>query len=370
MRRAGFVAALALLVGATGAAASPVTDCPLAHQRYSADTPVIDLLIDPRTAQVLRDAGVLAKLPIPLKRTTAPSFGAIVSLRLMERLGWLPAGTSAELDPRLSPLAIRPGDVIARCARYADDGHGPLSDPGGRPALLVFEKINGFRDDPSVSAASAAFRRTAEERGWHVVFTDRNTAFTPAYLKRFDAVAWNNVSGDVLTVPQRRAFRRYVEGGGGFVGIHGSGGDPASWWDWYVNTLIGARFAGHPDTHQTAKLVVEGASDITAGIAPNWALKEEWYSFVRSPRETGARVLLSVDETSYRPNDGKRDIAMGDHPVAWTRCVGRGRSFYSALGHRPEVYADARNERLMAQGLVWAMSKGVPCAGADGKPVR
>jgi uncharacterized protein len=50
--------------------------------------------------------------------------------------------------------------------------------------------------------------------------------FNAADLKRFDAVVWNNVSGDVLTIPQRSDFKAYIENGGGFAGFHGSAGDP------------------------------------------------------------------------------------------------------------------------------------------------
>ena len=71
---------------------------------------------------------------------------------------------------------------------------------------LLFEKINGFKDTPSVNAAHAAFIALAERKGWNVVATDKAGVFNPFILRRFDAVVWNNISGDVLTLSQRRAF--------------------------------------------------------------------------------------------------------------------------------------------------------------------
>jgi type 1 glutamine amidotransferase len=68
----------------------------------------------------------------------------------------------------------------------------------------------------------------------------------------------------------------------------------------------------------------------------------------------GAHILVTIDETSYQPFDGVRDIRMGDHPIAWTRCVGKGRSFYSAIGHRPEVYSDPNAAALLEGGIAWA----------------
>jgi len=64
-------------------------------------------------------------------------------------------------------------------------------------------------------------------------------------------------------------------------------------------------------------------------------------------------VLATLDEKTYTPGD----LTMGDHPIAWTRCIGQGRSFYSAIGHRPEAYADPRHLRLLEQATEWAAGK-------------
>ena len=122
--------------------------------------------------------------------------------------------------------------------------------------------MTGFRDGPSVEAANAALRAMAQRNGWALVVTDKGGAITPSILRKFDAVIWNNVSGDVLTVTQRRAFEDYIAKGGGYVGIHGSGGDPVYYWDWYADTLIGARFAGHPmdPQFQDARVLVESSA--------------------------------------------------------------------------------------------------------------
>ena len=67
-------------------------------------------------------------------------------------------------------------------------------------------------------------------------------------------------------------------------------------------------------------------------------------------------MLLTVDESSYDPTGlfGK-DVAMGeDHPVVWTRCVGKGRSFYSALGHQPEAYMVPQHVNMLKGAIEWA----------------
>jgi len=180
-------------------------------------------------------------------------------------------------------------------------------------------------------------------------------------LSNFKAVIWNNISGDVLTLSQRQAFRHYVEGGGGYVGIHGSAGDPVYFWDWYVDTLVGARWSGHPrDPHfQEARIVVEDANHPAAQDLPaEWRMTDEWYSFKTSPRDSGARIVARLDEESYDPSAGVGvDIRMGkDHPIAWSKIIGRGRSFYSAIGHVPETYVQPQHRKMLEDAIAWAMA--------------
>jgi hypothetical protein len=224
---------------------------------------------------------------------------------------------------------------------------------------LVFSKSNGFRDNPSVNAALAALKTMADQEHWNLLITENAGVFNAKDLKKFDAVIWNNVSGDVLTVPQRNDIKSYIENGGGFAGFHGSGGDPFYLWDWYADVLIGARFKGHPmgPQFQAAKLKVDDtASPITKGLEPQWTMTDEWYSFKSDPRKNGAHVLVTIDESTYKPMMmGRIDISMGaDHPIAWTQCIGKGRSFYSAIGHRPEGYSEPNTNTLMKQGVEWA----------------
>lgn len=356
---------IGLATAALPAAAQAATpDCPLATTPYSVDGPLIDLLIDPRARQVLDQAGLLAKIPPFLSGTTLPTFSAIVSLEGLGDYKAMPAAAQADLRAKLATIPIDAAATARRCARYVDGPPPAERVKPGEPAILVFDRIIGFKDTPSVNAATAALRAMAARKGWQAVFTDNPGAITPAYLKQFGAVVWNNVSGDVLTVRQRQALRDFVEKGGGFVGFHGAAGDPRNIWDWYSDVLVSARFAGHPmdPQFQTATIRVEDPkSPLMQGLGTGWALNEEWYSFTANPRDKGVHVLLSLDEASYKPGR----LAMGDHPIAWSRCVGNGRSFYSAIGHRPENYADTKNVTLLENAIGWALGG----AGAKVGPV-
>jgi len=356
-----------VLLGALAApafAATRILDCPLRDAPFSVDSPLVDVLLSDAARAVVdrHTGGGVAKIPAMVSGTKAPTFGAIITLRSVFDLGFVatPADMPA-LEAQLRALPVSAADRAARCERYDDDRPRIGRPTAGKPRVLLFEKITGFRDAPSVDAAHAALEALAARNGWSLVSTDRGGAMHASVLRHFDAVIWNNISGDALTLSQRRAFKRFIEEGGGFVGIHGAAGDPAYFWDWYVDTLIGARFIGHPmePQFQDARITIAANSTgIDAGLPREWTMNDEWYSFARSPRVIGATVIASLDERSYKPGRapyGGPALAMGDdHPIAWSRCIGRGRSFYSAIGHRPETYADPHHLRLLEQAVRWA----------------
>ena len=233
------------------------------------------------------------------------------------------------------------------------------------PAVLVFDKTNGFIHKDAIPAANEMLSQLAKKNGWSLYHTDNAAVHNADDLSKFQTVIWNNVSGDVLTEPQRQALKTYLSNGGGFVALHASGGDPKYAWDWYVKDLIKAQFKGHPlfPQKQSGTLVVESPDDpIVAHLPSRWVMDDEWYSFDTSPRP-GVEVLLSIDETSYSPKMAGTDISMGiDHPMIWKHCLGNGRAFYSALGHYAETYRDVNYSRLVEQAIIWASGKnGAPC---------
>jgi uncharacterized protein len=360
-RTFGLIVAATVIATAGAAAGASRVDCPEARAPYSSHTALIDLLLDPAAAAELKRQGILDGIPPAVLATTPPSFAAIVSPAwVLDQPAFRPADAKvrlAALDRALAKIRVTHEASRRRCARY-DRVPPSFGRPKSRPAILVFEKINGFRDAPSVAAAHKALTDMAARRGWSIAFTDNGAVFNARQLKMFDAVVWNNISGDALTTPQRAAFRRYVESGGGFAGIHGSGGDPIYWWDWYADTLVGARFIGHPDApqFQSARVVVEQeGKGLAAGLPGAWTMTEEWYSFASSPRLKGAHVIARLDEATYKPGS---NLTMGDHPIAWTRCLASGRSFYTAIGHRPASYTEPNSLRLLENGIAWAAGAG------------
>jgi type 1 glutamine amidotransferase len=58
-----------------------------------------------------------------------------------------------------------------------------------------------------------------------------------------------------------------------------------------------------------------------------------------------------------------------DHPMVWTRCIGKGRVFYSAFGHRAEAYAEPQNKALLTNAVGWALKlQGTECGAPAATP--
>jgi uncharacterized protein len=367
------VKALLTLAGAVGltgqALAAPVTDCPNRDVPFSVSSPMIDLMLSPAAAALVgKYTGGKPSGPIPasIAGTTTPSFLAILTLKEAGAFSGMKPEALAAADAELRLLPVTAADKVARCVRY-DNDVPQFTFGQGKPRLLVFEKINGFKDTPSVNAAHAALLAMAARKGWEVHFTESAGVFNARSLRNFGAVVWNNISGDVLTLSQRKAFQTWLNAGGGFVGMHGTAGDPVYFWDWYPDTLIGARFAGHPmnPQFQEARIVVNTDHPLAtaASLPREWRMTDEWYSFKTNPRAVGAKVLLSLEESSYsRAGRFGENLDMGaDHPLAWTNCIGRGRMFYSAIGHMPETYSQPQHVALLEAAIGWVATDKQAC---------
>jgi len=232
------------------------------------------------------------------------------------------------------------------------------------PAVLVFSKTNGFRHGEAIEAGLPAFQAMADRRGWSLFATENGAVHTPETLARFDAIVWFNVSGDVLSDEQRAALLDWIRAGGGFLGVHGTGGDPNYEWDAHPGTLVRAQFIGHPmgPQFQTATIDVEaGDHPAMRHLDSSWERVDEWYSFEESPRGSEVHVLATLDESTYSPRMNiaiiDRDLRMGaDHPIIWAHCIGRGRAIYSALGHQPEAYAEPAHVTFLEEAIAWVRS--------------
>lgn len=230
------------------------------------------------------------------------------------------------------------------------------------PAILIFSKTNGFRHSGAIEAGTSVLQDIAKQLGGSAYATENSAVFTSSLINRFRVVVFHNASGAPLAADQRAVLQSWIENGGGFVGIHAALDDSHKGWPWYQRELVGAKFIGHimGPQFQAANLQVEAANhSAMAGLAPTWQHTEEWYSFENSVRgQTATEILATVDESTYTPRMKflwiDKDVSMGDHPVIWTRQIGRGRAFLTALGHAPETYQTPEYQAILKGAIQWA----------------
>ena len=223
------------------------------------------------------------------------------------------------------------------------------------PAILVFSKTNRFRHEDGIAGGTRAIKDLAIGNGWDSFFTENGAVFNPEQLAAFEVVVFLNATGDMLSRPQQQAFEEWLEGGGGWLGIHAAGDGSHTAWPWYMENLIGATFTAHimGPQFQIASVVMENHDHPVAQGIPNvWDHAEEWYSWEQSPRSAGFTVLAALDEDSYTPVQKilwrERDLRMGDHPVVWSNCVGSGRAVYAAMGHKRESFQNPQFRKIIA----------------------
>ena len=215
--------------------------------------------------------------------------------------------------------------------------------------VLVLTRTEGFRHE-SIPAGVAMLRELGRGRGLRIEHTEDPRRLSADGLRGIRVVVFLQTTGDVLDPPQERALARWVRRGGGWVGIHAAADSERSW-PFYGASLLGGRAwqREHPAIQRATVVVEDRAHPATRHLPVRWTREDEWYSFQRNPRPD-VRVLARLDERTYDPGA----VRMGDHPIAWSRRPGRGRSFYTALGHTTASYREARFRRHVLGGVAWA----------------
>ncbi|GAB2845846.1 ThuA domain-containing protein [Lentzea nigeriaca] len=225
--------------------------------------------------------------------------------------------------------------------------------------VLVFTKTTGFRHD-SIPDGVKAFRELGVANNFTVTVTEDARVFTDSTIGRYEAVVFLNTTsesfggGPLLDPAQRSGFENYIKAGGGFLGVHAAADTEYSWP--FYDGLVGAHFLTHP-SQQNAKITVENrGTAATAHLPKTWQRYDEWYAYKTNPRST-ARVLASLDETSYRPDNGVPGAVMGDHPHVWCKDYQGGRSFYVGGGHTKQSYTDPAFRGLLLGGIRYAAGR-------------
>ena len=227
------------------------------------------------------------------------------------------------------------------------------NEVSAKPKVLVFSK-NTYFFHASIPNGIAAIKKLGAENGFNADTTTNADWFIEDTLKKYAAVIFISTAdnkGLLLNQYQEAAFKRYIQKGGGYVGIHAAS-DAEYDWDWY-NKLVGAVFNGHPNKPhiQQAKLhVVDTGHISTKGLPKVWERKDEWYNFKNLNKDV--KVLITIDENTYIGGTNGNS-----HPMSWYHNYDGGRAFYTALGHTEESFTEPLFLKHLLGGIQYAIGQ-------------
>jgi len=231
--------------------------------------------------------------------------------------------------------------------------------------LLLVTHTTGFRHEEGIVAGEKTLLEIGERSGVFQLDFCRNAddvkrMLTPEYLtaNKFDGVIFNNTTGD-LGIPDVKAFLEWLKGGKGFIGMHAAADTYHGNAD-YLD-MIGDEFLTHGQQCTIEPLVQDPKHPATASWVRGTKILEEVYIFKHNDRSK-VHVLLYLDRN---PDDG-RPVANqpGDCLLSWCKMYGKGRVFYTAFGHRADVWENEIVRQHMLGGIRWALG----LAKGDAKP--
>lgn len=219
--------------------------------------------------------------------------------------------------------------------------------------VLVFSKTAGFRHE-SIAEGIAAIQKLGQQHQFQVDTTEDASHFNEENLNRYQAVIFLSTTGDVLNQEQQNDFERYIQAGGGFVGVHAAA-DTEYNWPWY-GQLVGAYFESHPSNPNVKKgvfQVVDRKHPATDSLPEKWEREDEFYNFKQINPDV--KVLVTIDEKSYTGGTN------GDkHPMAWYHEFDGGRAFYTSLGHTGQSFSEPLYLKHLWGGISYVLGGDSP----------
>ena len=189
------------------------------------------------------------------------------------------------------------------------------------------------------------------DQPWQQVLQQKfAVAFSPESLAQFDGVVFVSTTGE-LPIPDLGAFLKWIQDGHAFIGIHAAS-DTLKSSDAYVE-MIGGHFAGHPWTAKGEHGFVnhDPTHPVVKMFPERFRWKDEIYQYGPRYKPENVRVLLSIDMAASTPKNPWHV------PVSWVRDYGRGRVFYTNLGHNDETWSDDAFQKHLTEGTAWALGR-------------
>lgn len=229
--------------------------------------------------------------------------------------------------------------------------------------LLIVTVTKGFKHQsiPTAEKVIEEIGKIDENFTVDYARTDEDLALkmTAKALQTYDGVVFANTTGD-LPLPDKNAFLDWVKAGNAFVGVHAAT-DTFHGFSPFIE-MIGGEFSAHGPQLKVSLISQDEKHAATKHLGKTTEIFDEIYVFKNFQKDK-VRVLLALDKN---PNKSDRENfdQPGFYPLAWCREYGKGRVFYTALGHREDVLQSELFKKHLLGGIRWALKK----AKGSGKP--
>ncbi|PYV21142.1 MAG: ThuA domain-containing protein [Acidobacteria bacterium] len=229
----------------------------------------------------------------------------------------------------------------------------PVHSKSGKKRLLYLTLSAGFKHE-SIPLSRDIVKQIGDKSGaFETTFADDVSPFTAENLRNYNAVMFYTTGELPFSEVQKTIFSGYLMAGNGFIGVH-SATDTFYTWDEY-SKIIGGYFDGHPWHQQVTVNVVDPESKIVGFLGKSFQITDEIYQI--DDFRDDSEVLLRLDPMSVDRTKPGAHLRYYNWPMAWTRKYGKGRTFYTALGHEDAVWRDQRFQQLLYNGIEWAMGE-------------
>ena len=227
--------------------------------------------------------------------------------------------------------------------------------------VLIFTKNGKGYVHENIPASIAALQKLGIENGFTTDTTTNSALFTDANLKKYDAIIFSNTNNDVFdSEEQRVAFMRYIQAGGGFMGIHSASGTERKW-KWF-KLMLGGTFLRHPPFQPFTVHVLDKKHPAVKKLSSQWETSDECYFFKEI--NPSIKVLLASDISTVKEADSSKnvipDVFGNRYPASWCQEFDGGKIFYTALGHSKEDYSNATYMAHILEALKWVTDKPKP----------
>ncbi len=228
--------------------------------------------------------------------------------------------------------------------------------------VLVYTKNGKGYVHENIPSAVSCIQKLGQQYGFKVDTTSNASVMTEGNLKQYTMLVFPSTNNDVFdTDLQRLAFRRYIEAGGGFVGIHSVTGTERNW-KWFKN-MMGGTFAWHAKFQKFKVNVIDPAHPSLQGLPKVWEKEDECY-FAKE-LFPGTKAILAHDITSLNTTDTtQRNLIIKNaagytelYPAAWTHDFDGGHTWFTALGHDKKDYSDPTYVKHILQGIQYVASQ-------------